>query len=50
MQDLVAMAEEFQTKRKAGLVQGHASGFGGSGFKFDAAEEEDHKNERKVLS
>lgn len=46
--DLEALAEAFQVKRKAGTAQAHGSGFGGSGFKFDAAEEQEHKAERKV--
>lgn len=48
LQDLEAMAEAFTVKRKAGTAQAHGSGFGGSGFKFDAAEEQEHKAERKV--
>ncbi len=47
-QDLAALAEEFANKRKAGTAQAHGSGFGGSGFKFDAAEDDRHRNERKV--
>lgn len=47
-QDLEALAEAFQVKRKAGTAQAHGSGFGGSGFKFDAAEEQEHRAERKV--
>lgn len=47
-QDLQAMAEEFTTKRKAGLVQGHSSGFGGTGFKFNDKEEEARRAQRKV--
>lgn len=50
MQDLEALANAFGAKRKAGTVQAHGSGFGGSGFKFDAAEDERHNNERKVRS
>lgn len=42
------MAESFGAKRKAGTVQAHGSGFGGSGFKFNAEEDERHNNERKV--
>lgn len=38
-QDLQAMAESFKQKLKDGTVQGHASGFGGSGFKFSLDEE-----------
>lgn len=47
-QDLQAMADEFNTKRKAGLVQGHSSGFGGTGFKFNDKEEEARRAQRKV--
>lgn len=50
LQDLEALAEGFNTKRKAGTAQAHGSGFGGSGFKFDAAEEQEHKAERKVCA
>ncbi len=38
--DLADMSEEFLRKKEAGLVRGHASGFGGHGFKFDRAEED----------
>ena len=48
VQDLLAMAEAFGEKRKRGEVQGHGSGFGGSGYKFDAAEEDLMKAERKA--
>lgn len=34
-----ALANSFQEKKKAGLVKGHGSGFGGSGFGFDKSEE-----------
>lgn len=37
--DLQLMADGFETKRKAGVAKAHGSGFGGSGFKFDKAEE-----------
>ena len=47
-QDLLAMAEAFGEKRARGEVHGHGSGFGGSGFKFDAAEADHRKAERKV--
>ena len=33
------MADAFTEKRKAGLVQAHGSGYGGTGFKFDKTEE-----------
>ena len=42
------MAEAFGEKRKRGEVQGHGSGFGGSGFKFDSAEDDAKRQERKV--
>lgn len=47
-QDLAAMAESFGVKRKAGTAQAHGSGFGGTGFKFDKAEDDRHQNERKA--
>jgi ATP-dependent RNA helicase DDX46/PRP5 len=46
-QDLQALAESFQAKRKAGLVQGHGSGYGGSGYKFDKSEDAKIKAARK---
>lgn len=45
--DLKALADGFQAKVKAGTEQTHGSGFGGSGFKFDAEEEEARKSVRK---
>ncbi len=48
MQDLLTMAEAFGEKRKRGEVQAHGSGFGGSGFKFDSAEDDAKRQERKV--
>eukprot|EP00889_Picochlorum_renovo_P007745 jgi/Picre1/34775/NNA_002241.t1 len=45
--DLATMAQQFITKRKAGLAKAHASGFGGSGFKF-SKEEEDMEEEDRV--
>ncbi len=47
-EDLQALADSFTSKRKAGLVQAHGSGFGGSGYKFDASEEDKHKQARKA--
>lgn len=47
-QDLQAMADSFDSKRKAGLVQAHGSGYGGSGFKFDQEEEDKTKAVRKA--
>lgn len=41
------MAEAFLSKKKQGLVQGHGSGYGGSGFKFDKAEDAKVKAARK---
>jgi ATP-dependent RNA helicase DDX46/PRP5 len=32
------MASSFAAKRKAGLVNAHGSGYGGTGFKFDREE------------
>ncbi len=48
VQDLLTMAEAFGEKRKRGEVQAHGSGFGGSGFKFDSAEDDAKRQERKV--
>lgn len=45
--DLATMAQQFITKRKAGLAKAHASGFGGSGFKFSKEEEDMVKAQRK---
>ena len=42
------IADNFTAKRKRGEVQAHGSGYGGSGFKFDAEEEELRNAERKV--
>lgn len=42
------MADTFTAKRKAGLVQAHGSGYGGTGFKFDKHEEGKVKAERKA--
>jgi hypothetical protein len=42
------MADSFGDKRKAGLVQGHSSGFGGTGFKFDKEEDQKIKQARKA--
>ena len=46
--DLLALAESFGAKRKAGTAQAHGSGYGGSGFKFDTLEEEERRAVRKV--
>ena len=45
--DLAVMSNRFTAKKKAGLVKAHASGFGGSGFKFDKEEDEKVKSLRK---
>eukprot|EP00887_Chlorella_sp_A99_P005469 scaffold1.g5469.t1 len=37
--DLAALAAGFEAKRKAGLAKHHASGYGGSGFKFNTEED-----------
>jgi hypothetical protein len=47
-QDLKEMAEKFHEKRKAGQAYAHGSGYGGSGFKFDASEENLVKQKKKV--
>ena len=39
MQDLLVMADAFGEKRRQGLVHAHGSGYGGTGFKFDAEEQ-----------
>ncbi|KAL6755104.1 P-loop containing nucleoside triphosphate hydrolase protein, partial [Haematococcus lacustris] len=49
-QDLQEMADGFIGKRKAGLVAGHGSGYGGSGFKFDAGEADKVKAIRKAAA
>ncbi len=44
--DLEKMANEFMEKRKLGIVKFSAnSGYGGSGFAFDASEENERKNQ-----
>jgi len=48
--DLASLAEGFEKKRTAGLVKAHASGFGGSGFKFDEAEDEMVKMLKKAAA
>mmetsp|Transcript_21980 Transcript_21980/g.61010 ORF Transcript_21980/g.61010 Transcript_21980/m.61010 type:complete len:663 (-) Transcript_21980:249-2237(-) len=47
--DLQSMCDAFTKKRAAGLAQAHGSGYGGSGFKFDASEEDQRQAERKAL-
>jgi len=46
--DLQDLSEVFLKKKKEGLVQGHGTGYGGSGFKFDDAEAAAKKRERKA--
>lgn len=48
VQDLQELADGFLQKKKQGLVQGHGSGYGGSGFKFDDDEEDRRRAARKV--
>lgn len=48
--DLQALADGFAEKRKAGTVQAHGTGYGGSGFKFDTTEEEERRAARKVCT
>ena len=45
---LQALADAFLAKCKAGTAHVHGSGFGGSGFKFDAGEEDLQKTQRQV--
>lgn len=47
--DLQTMCDAFTKKRETGLAQAHGSGYGGSGFKFDAHEENKRLAERKAL-
>ncbi|KAK9809677.1 hypothetical protein WJX73_003655 [Symbiochloris irregularis] len=47
-QDLQALADGFMAKCKAGTAHVHGSGFGGSGFKFDAGEEDAQKTQRQL--
>lgn len=49
-QDLAALADSFNRKRRAGLVQGHGSGFGGSGYAFSLLEDGQRNQERKQLA
>ncbi|KAL4430956.1 hypothetical protein ABPG75_006212 [Micractinium tetrahymenae] len=48
-QDLQAMADAFLKSCKEGKAQLHSSGFGGSGFKFDASEDNAIKAYKKSL-
>lgn len=47
-EDLLTMAKEHAEKVKRGEARAHGSGYGGSGFKFDSAEEDKEKDRRKV--
>lgn len=47
-EDLLTMAKEHGEKVKRGEARAHGSGYGGSGFKFDSAEEDKEKDKRKV--
>ena len=47
-QDLIALASAFNEKRRQGLVHGHGSGYGGSGFKFDNSEQDQYMQARKA--
>ena len=42
------MADSFEKQKRAGLVQAHGTGYGGTGFKFDANEADQKKKERKA--
>lgn len=48
--DLKKMAVGFEVKRKAGMVKAHGSGFGGSGYKFDKAEDNLVKKLKKQVA
>ncbi len=50
VQDLQDLADGFNAKRKAGLVSGHGSGFGGTGFKFNSEEDDKIKVARKAAA
>jgi len=45
--DVQAMADEFTRKRKEGLVGAAGSGFGGSGFKFNQAEQDALRKQKR---
>ena len=47
-EDLLTMAREHTEKVKRGEARAHGSGYGGSGFKFDSAEEDKEKDRKKV--
>lgn len=46
--DLKAVADSFMAKWNQGLVQGHGSGYGGSGFKFNEEEDEVRRAAKKA--
>ena len=48
--DLASLAELHAQKRRDGTAQAHGSGFGGSGFKFDAIEDGKTRADRKALA
>ena len=39
-EDVVEMSEKYLKRKRIGLVRGHGSGFGGSGYKFNMAEDD----------
>ncbi|MEW5301690.1 MAG: hypothetical protein WDW36_004533 [Sanguina aurantia] len=47
-QDLQTLADGFREKVKAGLVQHHGSGYGGTGFKFNDTEDDAFRQLRKA--
>ncbi|KAL3155377.1 hypothetical protein ABBQ38_010937 [Trebouxia sp. C0009 RCD-2024] len=49
-EDLLTMAKEHSEKVKRGEARAHGSGYGGSGFKFDSAEEDKEKDRRKATA
>lgn len=49
-EDLLTMAKEHGEKVKRGEARAHGSGYGGSGFKFDSAEEDKEKDRRKATA
>ena len=49
-QDLAALADSFNRKRRAGTAQAHGSGFGGSGYAFSLTEDGQRTHERKQLA
>lgn len=49
-EDLLTMAREHTEKVKRGEARAHGSGYGGSGFKFDSAEEDKEKDRKKATA